>query len=64
MVLFGEGDLIEIGSLGAYGTAMIGYYWGVPLALAMMMAAVLAVVVSVIIGRACLRLRGAYVALL
>lgn len=49
---------------GAYTTAMLGYYWGVPIALAMLAAAVVVVILSVIIGLACLRLRGPYVALL
>jgi len=49
---------------GAYTTAMLGYYWGVPIALAMLAAAIVVVIVSVIIGLACLRLRGPYVALL
>jgi len=49
---------------GAYTTAMLGYYWGVPIALAMLAAAIIVVILSVIIGLACLRLRGPYVALL
>jgi branched-chain amino acid transport system permease protein len=51
-------------AVGAYATAMLGYYGGVPIALAMLAAAIIVVVVSVIIGLACLRLRGPYVALL
>jgi branched-chain amino acid transport system permease protein len=51
-------------AVGAYTTAMLGYYWGVPIALAMLAAAIVVVIVSVIIGLACLRLRGPYVALL
>jgi branched-chain amino acid transport system permease protein len=49
---------------GAYGTAMLGYYLGWPLWLAMPASGLLAVVVSMLIGLACLRLRGPYVALL
>lgn len=51
-------------AVGAYTTAMLGYYAGVPIALAMLAAAIVVVIVSVIIGLACLRLRGPYVALL
>ncbi len=49
---------------GSYGTAMLGYYFGWPLWLAMLASAVLAVAVSMLIGLACLRLKGPYVALL
>jgi branched-chain amino acid transport system permease protein len=49
---------------GAYATAMLGYYFAVPMILAMPAAALAAVFVSVVIGLACLRLRGPYVALL
>jgi branched-chain amino acid transport system permease protein len=51
-------------AVGAYTTAMLGYYFGVPIALAMLAAAIVVVIFSVIIGLACLRLRGPYVALL
>ena len=51
-------------AVGGYTTAMLGYYWGVPLALAMPAAAIVTVLVSLMIGLACLRLRGPYVALL
>lgn len=51
-------------ALGAYITAMLGYYWAVPLALAMPVAAGGVVLISLVIGLACLRLRGPYVALL
>jgi branched-chain amino acid transport system permease protein len=49
---------------GAYGTAMLGYYLGWPLWLAMPASALLAVAASMLIGLACLRLKGPYVALL
>ena len=49
---------------GAYGTATLGYYFGWPLWLAMPASAVFAVGVSMLIGLACLRLKGPYVALL
>eukprot|EP01036_Dinobryon_divergens_P043453 gene43453-57840_t len=51
-------------AVGAYATAMLGYYWAAPLALAIPTAALIVVVVSLAIGLACLRLRGPYVALL
>ncbi len=51
-------------AVGAYGTAMLGSYGGWPLWLAMPVAALAAVAASVLIGLACLRLKGPYVALL
>ena len=51
-------------AVGAYATAMLGYYFGVPILLAMPAAGLVTVLVSIIIGLACLRLRGPYVALL
>ena len=51
-------------AVGAYATAMLGYYFGVPIILAMPLAGVVTVAVSIVIGLACLRLRGPYVALL
>ena len=49
---------------GAYATAMLGYYFAVPIFLAMPVAGLVTVAVSALIGLACLRLRGPYVALL
>ena len=49
---------------GAYATAMLGFYWKVPMLAAIPMAGVVAVAVGMLIGLACLRLRGPYVALL
>lgn len=49
---------------GAYATAMLGYYFAVPILLAMPVAGLITVAVSALIGLACLRLRGPYVALL
>ena len=49
---------------GAYATAMLGYYFAVPILLAMPVAGLVTVAVSALIGLACLRLRGPYVALL
>jgi branched-chain amino acid transport system permease protein len=51
-------------AVGAYATAMLGYYFGVPILLAMPLAGIVTVAVSIVIGLACLRLRGPYVALL
>ena len=51
-------------AVGAYATAMLGTYFSLPMILAMPAAALLTVVASVIIGLACLRLKGPYVALL
>ncbi len=51
-------------AVGAYATAMLGYYFAVPILLAMPVAGLVTVVVSALIGLACLRLRGPYVALL
>jgi branched-chain amino acid transport system permease protein len=51
-------------AVGAYGTAMLAYYGGVPLVAAMPLAALVTVAASLLIGFACLRLKGAYVALL
>jgi len=55
--------LFACGSYGS-GTAMLGYYFHWPLWLAMPASAVLALAVSMLIGLACLRLKGPYVALL
>lgn len=51
-------------AVGAYATAMLAYYFAIPVALAMPGAAIATTIVSVIVGLACLRLRGPYVALL
>ncbi|MFP5479606.1 MAG: branched-chain amino acid ABC transporter permease [Alphaproteobacteria bacterium] len=51
-------------AIGAYGTAMLAYYIGLPLLAAMPLAALVTVAASLLIGFACLRLKGAYVALL
>jgi len=51
-------------AVGAYATAMLGYYFAVPILLAMPVAGLATVAVSALIGLACLRLRGPYVALL
>lgn len=51
-------------AVGAYATAMLAYYLAFPMIVAMPVAALVTVAVSVVIGLACLRLRGPYVALL
>lgn len=51
-------------AVGAYATAMLGYYFQMPMILAMPLAALLTVAVSTLVGLACLRLKGPYVALL
>lgn len=51
-------------AVGAYATAMLGYYFEMPMILAMPIAALLTVLVSTLVGAACLRLKGPYVALL
>jgi branched-chain amino acid transport system permease protein len=51
-------------AVGAYAAAMLAFYLEWSLWLAMPVAALITVVVSVLIGLACLRLRGPYVALL
>jgi branched-chain amino acid transport system permease protein len=49
---------------GAYATAMLGFYLEWPLWPAMLVAALVTVLLSMLIGLACLRLKGPYVALL
>ena len=51
-------------AVGAYTAAMLGYYFGVPMIIALPAAGLVTVAVSIVIGLACLRLRGPYVALL
>ncbi|MDK8873306.1 branched-chain amino acid ABC transporter permease [Paracoccus sp. SSJ] len=68
-LVFGIGGIfslaqVAIFAIGAYVTAMLGYYLGTSMLLAMPAGAVVAVVASIILGIACLRLYGPYVALL
>lgn len=51
-------------AIGAYSAAMLGYYFALPMIVAMPLAAIATVIGSLIIGLACLRLKGPYVALL
>lgn len=55
---------MAIFAMGGYTTAMLALYLGVPLWLGMFVGGAAAVVFSLLIGLACLRLRGPYVALL
>lgn len=55
---------MAIFAVGAYATAMLGYYFAAPMVIALPVASVITVLVSLVIGLACLRLRGPYVALL
>lgn len=68
-LVLGVGGIFSLAQMalfacGAYAAAMLGYYLQMPLWLAIPAGAVVAVLVSMLIGLACLRLRGAYVALL
>jgi branched-chain amino acid transport system permease protein len=68
-LVLGVGGIFSLAQMalfacGSYGTAMLGYYFHWPLWLAMPASAVLALAVSMLIGLACLRLKGPYVALL
>lgn len=51
-------------AVGGYATAMLGFYLKVPMLAAIPLGGLIAVVASMVIGLACLRLRGPYVALL
>lgn len=68
-LVFGVAGIFSLAQMaifacGAYATAMLGYYWEWPLWAAIPVAAVVAVLFSTLIGVACLRLQGPYVALL
>lgn len=68
-LVLGVGGIFSLAQMslfacGAYATAILGYYLEWPLWLAMPAAALLTVLFSMLIGLACLRLRGPYVALL
>jgi branched-chain amino acid transport system permease protein len=51
-------------AIGGYATAMLGFYLKVPMLVAIPLGGLIAVVAGMVIGLACLRLRGPYVALL
>ncbi|HEX2529153.1 MAG TPA: branched-chain amino acid ABC transporter permease [Geminicoccus sp.] len=68
-LLFGFAGVFSLGQMalfafGGYVTAMLGFYGGWSMWLAMPVGAIGTVIFSLIIGLACLRLAGAYVALL
>lgn len=68
-LLFGFAGVFSLAQMavfafGGYGTAMLSFYFGWSVWLSMPIAAVLTVIFSLILGMACLRLVGAYVALL
>jgi branched-chain amino acid transport system permease protein len=68
-LVFGVGGIFSLAQMalfafGAYGTAMLGYYAHWPMWLAIPAGSLSASVASLLIGLACLRLRGPYVALL
>lgn len=68
-LVFGVAGIFSLAQMaifatGAYATAMLGFYAEWSIWVAMPAGAVVAVVVSTLIGLACLRLKGPYVALL
>ncbi len=68
-LVFGMAGIFSLAQMalfafGAYTTAMLGYYLEWSVWLAMPVAGVVTVFVSLLVGMACLRLTGAYVALL
>ncbi len=68
-LLFGYSGVFSLGQMaifgvGGYATAMLCVYFGLSVWAAMPLGAVVAVLFSVVIGAACLRLSGVYVALL
>ncbi len=68
-LVLGYGGIFSLAQMalfacGAYVTAMTGYYFHWSLWIAMPVAALASVAMSMLIGVGCLRLRGAYVALL
>lgn len=68
-LLFGYAGVFSLGQMavfavGGYGTAMLAHYLGFNIWMAIAAGAVLATLFSVLVGLACLRLQGVYVALL
>jgi len=68
-LVFGMAGIFSLAQMavfafGAYATAMLGFYLEWSVWLAMPVAGLATIVVSVLVGLACLRLTGAYVALL
>ena len=68
-LLFGYAGVFSLAQMalfavGGYGTAMLSIYLGFNIWLAILSGAVVATLVSMLVGLACLRLEGVYVALL
>ena len=68
-LVLGVGGIFSLAQMalfacGAYTAAILGYYLRVPLWLGLPLAGLVTVLLSMLIGLACLRLRGPYVALL
>jgi len=68
-LVLGVGGIFSLAQMalfacGAYTAAMLGYYLAVPLWLGIPLGGAVTVLLSLLIGLACLRLRGPYVALL
>lgn len=68
-LVLGVGGIFSLAQMalfatGAYATAMLGFYLKWPMLVAMPAGALVSVLVGMLIGVACLRLRGPYVALL
>lgn len=68
-LVLGVGGIFSLAQMalfaaGAYATAMLGFYWKWPMLVAIPAGGVVTVVVSLVVGLACLRLKGPYVALL
>lgn len=68
-LVLGVGGIFSLAQMalfatGAYATAMLGFYWKWPMLAAIPAGGVVTVVVSLVVGLACLRLKGPYVALL
>ena len=62
-LVLGVGGIFSLAQMalfaaGAYTAAMLGYYFGVPMIIALPAAGLVTVAVSIVIGLACLRLRG------
>ncbi|WP_292444704.1 branched-chain amino acid ABC transporter permease [Mesorhizobium sp.] len=68
-LVLGVGGIFSLAQMalfatGAYSTAMLGFYWKIPMLAAIPIGGLVTVVVGMLVGLACLRLKGPYVALL
>lgn len=68
-LVLGVGGIFSLAQMalfasGAYATAMLGFYWKVPMLAAIPIGGLVAVALGMVVGLACLRLKGPYVALL